>query len=289
MTVLEIIQKSTEFLAKKGVQSPRLQSELILAHILGVPRLQLYLDYNKPVEEKYVNTMRELVVKRAQRIPLQHLLGNTVFCALEFKTTEKALIPRPETELLAETVINLANKFDNPRILDFGTGSGCLAVTVAKRCPSANVTAIDISEEALELAKENALKHDVYDRIKFILSDGFKEISTENKFDIIMSNPPYIPTGEIQELEPEVRDYEPRIALDGGSDGLDMYRRLSIEAQNYINNDNYMVLEIGAGQTTAVSEIMKKNGWIVESIIADYNKIQRIVMLRPNKIMTQKT
>ena len=221
MTVLEAIQRSTEFLARKGVDSPRLQTELLLAHLLKQPRMQLYLNFERVLTPAEVEGFRELIKRRGQREPLQHIVGSTSFCGLEIAVNRHVLIPRPETELLAERGWTFLNQLStlNPQpstALDFGTGSGCLAIALACKCPAAEVYAIDISPEALALARQNAARHGVAERIRFLQGDGFAALPEGSRFDLIISNPPYIPSGEIASLQPEVRDYDPRRALDGG-------------------------------------------------------------------------
>ena len=236
MTVLEVIQRSTPFLAQRGVESPRLQIELLLAHALKLPRLQLYLNFERVLAEPELETLRALVKRRGQREPLQHILGSVSFCGLELAVSPEVLIPRPETELLAERAWNFLNLIggDRPgtepagcRALDFGTGSGCLAIAVAVKSPAARVVALDVSAAALSVARANAERHHVSDRLEFLESQGFTALPGGASFDLILSNPPYIPSGDMAGLEPEVRDHDPQLALDGGADGLDFYRRLA--------------------------------------------------------------
>ncbi|HWC58184.1 MAG TPA: peptide chain release factor N(5)-glutamine methyltransferase, partial [Verrucomicrobiae bacterium] len=218
MTVLEGIQKSTEFLAKKEIESPRLQAELLLAHVLKLPRMKLYLDFERTLTEPETNTFRDLVKRRAQREPLQHIVGSTSFCGLEIAVNRHVLVPRPETELLAEAGWSFLSTLNSQpsTALDFGTGSGCLAIALAVKSPTAKIAALDISPDALALAQQNAAKNNVTDRIEFIQGDGFSGSGVSpvrTSFDLIISNPPYIPTAEIATLDPEVRDYDPRGAL----------------------------------------------------------------------------
>ena len=226
MTVLEAIQKSTDFLTKKGVESPRLQTELLLAHQLKMPRMKLYLNFDRVLTAPETDGLRELIKRRAAREPLQHITGTTSFCGHEITVNRHALIPRPETELLAELGWKFLSERQNPAALDFGTGTGCIAIAIAAKCPTAKVTALDISTEALALAKQNAEQNKVAERIVFLPSDDFTALTGLNQFDLIISNPPYIASAEIAILEPEVKDFDPRAALDGGADGLDFYRRL---------------------------------------------------------------
>lgn len=282
MTVLEVIQRSAEFLAKKGVESPRLQVELLLAHLLQMPRMKLYLNFERILTETELEKLREFVKRRGNREPLQHIVGSTNFCGLEFVVNRHVLIPRPETEILAERAWNFLSTFNSGRTtgLDFGTGSGCLAVMLAKKCPLAEIHALDISAEAIEVARENAKRHGVEERIQFHHANGFAAFPNEKQFELIVSNPPYIPSGEIATLEPEVRDHDPRSALDGGADGLDFYRTLAREAQSYLTGSGRLMLEFGEGQAESIKKIFEEQKWIVEAIERDYNQRERILVAR---------
>ncbi len=280
MTVLEAIQKSTEFLTKKGVESPRLQTELLLAHLLKLPRMKLYLNFERALSPTETNALREFVKRRGQREPLQHITGSTSFCGHEIAVSRHALIPRPETELLAE----LGWKFLVTRhsslvtALDFGTGTGCIAIAIAAKCPEAKITALDISSETLALAKLNALQNQVAEQIDFLLGNGFGALTAGTQFDLIVSNPPYIASAEIETLEPEVKDFDPRGALDGGADGLVFYRRLAAEAKPYLKADGKIMLEFGDGQADAIKRIFENEKWIVEAVQDDYSQRARILI-----------
>jgi release factor glutamine methyltransferase len=282
MTVLEGIQKSAEFLAKKDVDSPRLQAELLLAHVLKLPRMKLYLNFERALTEPETSTFRDLVKRRAQREPLQHITGSTSFCGLEIAVNRHVLVPRPETELLAEAGWSFLSTINSqpPTALDFGTGSGCIAITLAAKTPATKITALDISSEALDLAKQNAAKNNVADRIEFTQGDGFGALPQRAPFDLIISNPPYIPTTEIATLDPEVRDFDPRGALDGGADGLDFYRRLAAEARPFLKSGGKIMLEFGDSQGDAIRKIFEEQKWIVEAIREDYTQRQRILIAR---------
>ena len=282
MTVLEAIQKSTEFLAKKGVESPRLQAELLLAHLLKMPRMKLYLSFERALAPAETDALRELVKRRGRREPLQHLTGSVSFCGLEIAVNRQALVPRPETELLAEAgwqFLSTLNPQPSPA-LDFGTGTGCIAIALAAKCPNAKIIATDVSVEALALAGENAARHNVAGHIQFLQGDGFAAFPTDESFDLIISNPPYIPTDEIATLQPEVRDYDPRAALDGGADGLDFYRRLGREAKSFLKPDGRIMLEFGDGQDGAIRKIFGAEKWIVEAVKEDYSHRARILIAR---------
>jgi release factor glutamine methyltransferase len=306
VTVLEAIQKSTEFLAKKGVESPRLQIELLLAHLLKMPRMKLYLNFERALTPAETEALRELVKRRGRREPLQHITGSISFCGLEITVNRQALVPRPETELLAEEGWQFLSTL-NPQpstALDFGTGTGCIAIALAVKCPNAKIAATDISADALALAKENAARNGVGERIEFLPGDGFGALTerwgerprepvladghhgspgvSPHQFDLITSNPPYIPTGEIATLQPEVRDFDPSTALDGGVDGLDFYRRLAVEAKSFLKPGGKIMLEFGDGQAGAIRNIFADEKWIVEAVKDDYSHRARILIATPS-------
>jgi release factor glutamine methyltransferase len=283
VTVLEAIQRSTEFLARKGVDSPRLQAELLLAHLLEQPRMKLYLDFERALTPAEIDGFRALIKRRGQREPLQHIIGSASFCGFEITVNRDALIPRSETELLAERGWTFLNQLStlNPQpstVLDFGTGSGCLAITLACKCAAAEVYAVDISPEALALARRNAARHGLAERIRFLQGDGFAALPEGTRFDLIISNPPYIPSGDIASLPPEVRDYDPHRALDGGPDGLDHGRRLAAESARFLKPHGRLMLEFGDGQAERLREILQQQKWIVEAIEEDYTHQPRIMV-----------
>jgi release factor glutamine methyltransferase len=284
LTVLEAIQKSTDFLVKRGVDSPRLQSELLLAHVLKTQRLKLYLDFARTLEQAQTTALRELVKRRGNREPLQHILGATSFCGLEIKVNHNVLVPRPETELLAEEGWKFLNSLNRPAtFLDFGTGSGCIGIALCHFGPASTGCAIDKSKDALEVARENAARNKVQDRITFLLSEAFGALEAIARFDLIISNPPYIPAGEIPMLQEEVRNFDPHAALDGGWDGLDFYRLLAREARPFLACDGKLLAEFGDGQEAKVSSIFSSFGWTVERILKDYSSRPRIIVAHLHK------
>ena len=282
MTVLEVIQRSTDFLAKKGVDSPRLQTEWLLARVLQVPRLKLYLGFDQKLSESELDAIRELVRRRGDREPLQHILGSASFCGVEIKVGPQVLVPRPETELLAERAWQQLSTCAAPRpaALDYGTGSGCIAIALALRCSTAEIHALDVSAEALAVASANATANGVADRIRFHSGDGFSGLAEKQSYDLIVSNPPYIPSAEIDTLSPEVREYDPRLALDGGPDGLDFYRGLAADAAGFLRPEGRMMLEFGDGQSEQIRKLLVQHNWIVESVEADYSGKPRILAAR---------
>lgn len=283
MTVLESIQRSADFLARKGVDSPRLQAELLLAHLLRLPRMQLYLRFEQPLDVAQIDALRELMRRRGQREPLQHIIGATSFCGLDLAVSPCVLIPRPETEMLAEQAWQWlsAHPSGSPAVLDFGTGSGCIALAIASKCPAALVTALDVSPEALAMARANAARHGLESRIRFVEGNGFAAVPEGDTFDLIVSNPPYIPTAEIQGLQPEVRDHDPRLALDGGVDGLDFYRRLAAESAARLKPGGRLMAELGDDQSEAVRGLFLSQKWVVENVREDYNRTPRILTAVP--------
>ncbi|HEU5396308.1 MAG TPA: peptide chain release factor N(5)-glutamine methyltransferase [Verrucomicrobiae bacterium] len=281
MTVLEAIQKSAEFLSKKGIESPRLQTELLLAHLLKMPRMKLYLNFERALTPAETDALRELIVRRSKHEPLQHIVGSTSFCGYEIAVNRHALVPRPETELLAEAgwTFLATRESSSVTALDFGTGTGCIAIALAAKCPAARITALDVSADALALARENAAKNNVAERVEFVCGDGFSALAPA-PFDLIVSNPPYIPAAEIETLQPEVRDFDPRTALDGGADGLDFYRRLAAGAKPFLKAQGKIMLEFGDGQAAALRQIFEGEKWVVEAVKADYSQRERILIAR---------
>jgi release factor glutamine methyltransferase len=289
MTVVEVIQRSAEFLAKKGVDSPRLQAELLLAHLLKVPRLQLYLNFARPLTPAQVEALRQLVRRRGQREPLQQITGSTSFCGLEIAVNRQVLVPRPETELLAERGWQFLRQLGGqaaappaapPAALDFGTGSGCLAIALAVNCPAAQVYGLEVSAGALALARHNAARHGVAGRLRFLQGEGLAALPGGLRFHLLVSNPPYIPSGELDGLPPEVRDYEPRQALDGGADGLAYYRQLAAEAPPFLQPGGRLMVELGDGQAQRLRAIFASQKWIVEAVEDDYTQRARILVAR---------
>lgn len=265
---------------KKGVESPRLQVELLLAHVLKMPRMKLYLSFDRILKSEELDQLREFVKRRGNREPLQHIVGTTSFCGLEIAVNRNVLIPRPETEVLAERTIQFLSSVDPQpsTVLDFGTGSGCLAIAIAVQCPSAQLYAVDVSAEALATARENATRNKVGDRVRFLQSDGFASLSRDLKFHLIVSNPPYIPNADIAALQPEVRDFDPRLALDGGVQGLDFYEQLSREAPTFLLPDGRLMVEFGDGQAEAIRRIFETQEWSVEGVERDLSGRERFLI-----------
>jgi len=279
VNILDVIQRSADFLAKKGVASPRLQVELLLAHMLGMPRMKLYLNFERVLTAMELDTLRALVRRRGQREPLQYIVGSASFCGLEMALNQRVLIPRPETELLAERGWKFLQGCGGcPSALDVGTGSGCVAIALAANAPGSRIHATDFCGEALEVARQNARRHQVADRVQWHQGDVFAAVPVELRFDLIVSNPPYIPSARIASLEPEVREHEPRGALDGGADGLDFYRRLAAGGGAFLRSGGRLMVELDDEGGAGTREIFEREKWKIEAVELDYNRTPRILI-----------
>ncbi|MFZ4857032.1 MAG: peptide chain release factor N(5)-glutamine methyltransferase [Desulfuromonadaceae bacterium] len=251
-TTLKVLSWTKEFLLSKGIINARLEAEWLLCAVTGLDRVGLYLQYDKPLNERELAEYRAKVARRAKREPLQHILGSQEFCGLEYEVTADVLVPRYDTEVLVSEAF--ARHPSAAAILDIGTGSGCIAISLQKLFTKAAVTATDISGAALVVARRNAEKHRV--AIEFLAGSLFVPVSGR-RFDLIVSNPPYIPSTDIEALEQEVRDYDPRAALDGGGDGLDIYRELIPAAADYLHPGGWLLVEIGVGQADDVEQMLR--------------------------------
>lgn len=253
MTIKQAITKGMIMLKSNNVESPKLKARLLLQYVLDKPRQYIIVYDNKEIDKQQQWQYFVNIEKLTKGIPLQHITHRQEFMKMDFFVDENVLIPRPDTEILVEEVIKIAQKYNSPRILDLCTGSGAIAISLKKYIPSAQVYAVDISKKALEIAKKNA--HRLEAEVKFIESNLFEKIKNE-KFDIIVSNPPYIKKSDINYLSQEVQK-EPQIALDGGYDGLDFYRKISYQAIDYLKFGSYLCFEIGYDQKEEVLEILK--------------------------------
>jgi len=275
-TSLKLIQWTSGYFERKGIPNPRVDAELLLAHVLECQRIALYTDHEKVISEKLLAKFKSLLERRAKREPLQYILGETEFWGLKFKVTPDVLIPRPETELLVEEALKFK---DSKSILDIGTGSGCIAVSLAKHLPETKLVATDISKEALEVARENAETHALADRIEFVLADiaPWRVFQSEGRtFDLIVSNPPYIDEREMNSLQPEVRDFEPRGALVAGRGGLEIVEKILAEAMTFLRPEGLLLLEVGEGQ----AEKLRDRTCKILEVKKDYQGAERIVILK---------
>jgi release factor glutamine methyltransferase len=257
---------------------PRLEAEILLAHALDVDRLHLYLAPDKPLTSDERSLYRSVVKERQSGTPLQHVTGEVSFYGLRFRVDREALIPRSETEELLDQVIKRAPRDREIRCLDLGTGTGVIAVCMARYLPQAQVTAVDISPTALEMARENSKLNEVADRIEFIESDWFTNV--EGKFDFIVSNPPYIRRDELADLPKEVREHEPSVALDGGTDGLEKIRLIAAQLRMYLQPDGVVLMEIGHEQGERVKKILESIELVHVSVERDMAEKDRFVIGR---------
>jgi release factor glutamine methyltransferase len=277
VTVLEVLQSTTAYFQKRAIESPRLNAEHLLAHSLGKKRIELYLEFERALSETELAPLRELVRRRAQREPLQHLLGTVEFCGQTFVSDKRALIPRPETEELVELVIAETGERKPERILDLGTGSGVIALSLAMAFSSALIYASDISEDALALARENAQRLGLAERVRFEKRDLLSEMS--ERFDLIVANLPYVPTTDRDSLSPEV-NRDPELAVFGGERGDEIVRRLIQAAPPHLASGGLLALEIGIDQAEGLVAFLREQNYHDISARQDYAGVTRFLLAR---------
>ena len=277
MTVLEVLQNTATYFAKKKVESPRLNIEHLLADLLGKKRIDLYLEFDRVLTEQELDLLREKVRRRAEGEPLQHILGHWDFFGRTFKTDARALVPRPETELLVEAVLAEMEPAQEGRLIDVGTGTGVLAITFALEKPGLSIYASDISESALALARENAEHFGVLNRIEFVQSELVEAVA--GPLDWVVANLPYIPGAELAGLPVEVR-YDPVVALDGGADGLATIHKLIESMRGKLSSNSMIALEVGSGQAGPVRDILAHLNYRDISLRKDYQGVERILIAR---------
>jgi len=282
-SIVEVLKKAEQLLKDAGIKNPRLDAEVLLASVIGIERYRLYVIKNDLLDENTTQKFIDAIKKRCLGFPLQYLVGHQEFYSLNFFVGPEALIPRPETELLVEHVIQWAqNRSKRLEICDMGTGSGCIAVTLAKHIPDAVIYATDISGDALNLARKNAKLHGVSAKITFLKGDLYQpllEYGLTNKLDAIVSNPPYIPSADLKNLQKEIRDFEPLVALDGGKDGLEFYRKIILGSSRFLKPSGLLALEMGFDQGTRVVGIARKlNIFKSIEIKKDYSNKDRIFL-----------
>ena len=277
---LDIFNKSVDYLKKNGVPSPLLDTEYIFSDVLKVSRNTLKYSMSREIKEEDKNKIREMLVLRAKkRKPLQYILGEWEFYGLPFKVSEGVLIPRADTEILVEQCIQLMREVEEPNILDIGSGSGAISIAIANELKSSSVTGIDINEKAIELANENKTLNKI-ENVNFIKSDLFEKIDKDFKYDLIVSNPPYISKNEYETLMPEVKNYEPQNALTDLGDGLYFYREISKLAGEHLKDTAYLAYEIGYNQAKDVTKILQNNNFDILSVIKDYGGNDRVVIAK---------
>ncbi|MBF7096058.1 peptide chain release factor N(5)-glutamine methyltransferase [Alkalibacter mobilis] len=278
MNIQELLIKGTKILKEKNISTARLDSEILLAERLNKERSYFLSHYDREISKDIEVSFFEDITRRCEMEPIAYIIGKKEFMGLEFEVNRNVLIPRPDTEILVETAIEiLKDKGEYASVLDMGTGSGAIGISLANYLPKIRVTAVDVDEAALETAKRNGARLNVANRMDFVLSDCFKGLK-EMKFDIIVSNPPYIDLKEMGELEPNVANYEPRKALFGGHDGLDFYREIAMEAPRFLKEQGHLIFEIGCGQSKDVMETMGKAGFKSIITIKDLSGLDRVVI-----------
>ena len=310
VTILEVINKTTPYFEKQGIDSPRLTIELLLAHLLKKKRMQLYMEFERDLDEPTLETLRGMVKRRVAGEPLQYITGEVEFCGLKLMVDKRVLIPRPETELLVEAVVQRVGKVASSqqpvaegekktenggerargrreetrvRIVDVGTGSGAIAIALAKKFTEAEIIALDASRDALDVARGNATLHQVEKNIRFLESDLLQNLDDSLRADVIVSNPPYIADGEMAKLPREVRDFEPVRALAAGEDGLKVIRRLVMDARRILSPSGFVALELGAGQRAAVEEFFGQQDYNVVEVVKDLQAHERVIVAQPRK------
>lgn len=276
-TVLEVLQSTTGYFQKHQIENPRLNAEHLLAHVLGKTRMDLYLEFERNLSEAELAPVRELVKRRREGEPLQHLLGTVEFCSQAFAIDKRALVPRPETEELVELLIAECGLRNAQRIVDVGTGSGVIALSLAKKFPQAEVFAVDISDDALSLAKENAARLGLSDRVRFQKGDLLG--NWPERFDLIVANLPYVPMQDRHLLAPEVR-YDPEVALFAGPIGDELVRRLIEIAPSHLNPGGLVALEIGINQDESLTEFLRQKNFNDIQSKKDYSGISRFLLAR---------
>ena len=273
-TIRELLGPTREYLEGKGVPSARLDAEYLIAHVLGIPRLALYLDHDRPLEPAEVDRLRDLVRRRGRREPLAYVLGSWSFYGLELRSDARALVPRPETEILVERCLALLAGNDAPGIADVGTGTGAIALALASKLPGAAVTAIDLSADALALAAENAEATGLGERVEFLQGDLLAPVAGR-LFDLIASNPPYVASGDA--VDPEVEQYEPALAVYADHGGRAIHERLAEGARALLKPAGHLVIEVGEGQAPWLAERLAALGYREVAVTRDLRGVERVV------------
>lgn len=279
-TVKALVNWTGDFLRQKGIENPQKEARLLLGHVLGCEPIHVIARYDEAPTDDQKTHFRELIRKRVEGWPVAYLTGVRDFYLLPFEVSPAVLIPRPDTETLVLQAISLLKNKPQAKVLDLGTGSGCIAVSLAHQCKGIQLTAVDISPDAAEVAKRNAAKHGVNAQVQVLVGNLFEPVPAGSQFDLIVSNPPYISLKELAELSPEVRDYEPRQALDGGPDGLAFYRRIADQAADFLVPGGQLLLEIGSTQETAVRQVFAASPWELGPTLKDLGQRPRVVQAK---------
>jgi len=281
-TIQKLLNWITKYLTDKGIDAPRLSAELLLSYVLAMQRIELYTQFDKLVTKEQLDSLHDLVKRAGRHEPIGYLTGKTEFYSLQLEVSPDCMIPRSETELLVERAVEFLRTRTGPQfVCDLCTGCGCVAVAIAKNFPEAEIIATDICDATLNVTARNIEKHGLKDRIRLLCGDLFEPIVPQldvDKFDLIVCNPPYVSAAEFEKLDKSVKDYEPKLALFAGDDGLDVYRRIIDEAERFLRPDGTIMLEIGYKQGRAIKELFEKTGAYDEiKIEKDLHENDRIV------------
>ncbi|MGC4090977.1 MAG: peptide chain release factor N(5)-glutamine methyltransferase [Polyangiaceae bacterium] len=277
-SIARVLRWAAEDFTRRGLPSARLEAELLLGHVLGVDRIRLIVESTRLLEEGELQSYREVIKRRRRGEPIAYIRGEREFYGLPLRVDARVLVPRPDSETLVETALRRTlSRSLYGRALDLCTGSGCIALAFAHARPTWRLTASDVSEPSLALARENAERLGKLRHISFVHGDLFGAVSPAARFELISGNPPYIPRAEIAELAPDVRDFEPRLALDGGDDGLDLVRRIVEQAPTFLSPGGVLALEIGFGQAPQVAQLLEQRGFVRVERDRDYGGVERVV------------
>jgi len=287
-TIQKLLNWITDYFGEKQIDCPRLSAELLLSSVLSLSRIELYTNFQRPVSKEQLDRLHVLVKRAAQNEPIAYLTGKSEFYGLEINVSPACMIPRPETELLVDKAVEFLRGSSGRLVCDLCTGSGCIAIAIAKNLPKARIIATDISEKALAVAAENIEKHNLKNQIRLLCGDLFAPIIPPldaAKFDLLVCNPPYVSKPDFEKLDKNVKDYEPRTALLAGADGLDIYRKLCKTIGNFLKPKAVLMLEVGIGQSNAVKKLLEDAGCFAEiKIEKDFNKIARIIIAKRQSI-----
>lgn len=275
-TIARVLDWTKQYFADKGLESPRLDAEILLCSVLNCQRIMLYVHFDQPMQPEELALYKKYVLRRAAFEPLAYILGKRAFMNNDFVVEPGVLVPRPETELLVESIVKVLAKAEALHILELGTGSGAIVVSLLELLTQARATGVDVSPQALKVTKLNAERLGVDDRLTLYQSDLYAALPSGSRFDLVISNPPYIPAAEIAGLAKDVQR-EPRLALDGGRDGLSFYRRIIAGADKYLNKDGLLAFEIGCEQAQAVCALLSTQGFSVQAVRKDYAELDRMV------------
>jgi release factor glutamine methyltransferase len=276
-TIESMVKWATDDFRTRGIENPRLDAEVLVAWALGIDRVRIIVDGKRPLVGEELGKLRDLVKRRRAREPVAYLRGEREFYGRRFMVDKRVLVPRPDTETLVDVALNrTAHRSLSLRGLDLCTGSGCVAITLARQRPTVHIHATDLSEDALTVARANAYRLGAY-KVSFSAGDLFDATLPWPKFDLITANPPYIATAEVETLAPDIKDFEPRIALDGGQDGLDLVRRIVDAAPRYLLTEGVLALEIGSDEGPATAHLLEERGFREVVVTRDYGKLERVV------------